>query len=70
VGNVQLRADKRPRPLVLRVNVGLGDTTGRRWQFPGFTGTELRWHQGDGGAAAQVLFRVEFSARIGAPPGT
>lgn len=55
---------------VLRINVGLGDSTGRRWQFPGVTGGTLRWHQGEGGAAAQVLFRVDYKARIGASPGT
>lgn len=48
---------------LLLADVGLGGNV--LFEFPGFTGADLRWHQGDGGCAAQVLFRIAVKARLG-----
>lgn len=50
---------------ILLANVGLGDSTGRTWQFPGSTSHEFSWAQGRGGIAAHVSFRIDAKVRIG-----
>lgn len=48
---------------LLLTDVGLGGQV--LFQNPGVTNSQLRWHQGEGGAAAQVLFQITAKARLG-----